>query len=289
MTVFDVLLPTRGRSHTIGPAISSVLGQTERDFRLRVVGDGCDEETERVVRAFPDPRISFTRFPKGGGFGYGNRNAVLREGDAPFVAYMTDDDLMFPDHLALARAALEASAAGLAAFRCAQVRYPDDLDPFFFPFDWKVPGLGGFLRNWFVGSANLVHRRSLFDRIGYWDASLQRFGDREFYRRARLAGEAIDSGETTLLRFFAAEWDARYASVAEPPQERYLERIRDPDWVRDLRSRVRTGPRGIRTRIAQGRDFLRFAARSGPKFARFAVRRRAPVDVPPGGLYSREK
>jgi glycosyltransferase involved in cell wall biosynthesis len=271
MSAFDVVLPTRGRSHTIGFAISSVLEQTERDLRLHVVGDGCGEETERVVRSFSDPRITFTRFPKGTGFGYGNRNAVLRAGNAPLVAYMTDDDLMLPDHLELARVALEAGPA-LVAFRCAQVRFPDELDPFFFPFDWKLPVLGGFLRNWFIGSANLAHRRSLFDRIGYWDASLLRFGDREFYRRARLAGEAAYSDETTLLRFFAAEWDARYPSLGEPPQERYVARIRDPDWVGGLRRRAATGRRGIPARLGQMRDFLRFAGRSGPKFARFAFR-----------------
>ena len=274
MSAFDVVLPTRGRSHTIGFAISSVLGQTERDFRLHVVGDGCGEETERVVRSFSDPRISFSRFPKGTGFGYGNRNAVLRAGNAPLVAYMTDDDLMFPDHLALARAALDRSPAALVAFRCAQVRFPDGLDPFFFPFDWKIPLAAAFLRNGFIGSANFVHRRPLFDRIGYWDASLVRFGDREFHRRARRAGEAIYSGETTLLRFFAREWDARYASLAEPPQKRYLDRVRDAAWVRDLRERVGTGPRGFRVRCSQARDFLRFAAGSGAKFARYALRRR---------------
>ncbi len=272
MTLFDVVLPTRGRPHTIGFAIASVLDQTEPDFRLHVVGDGCDEETERIARSAADPRVSFRRFPKGEGFGYGNRNAVLRASSAPYVAYMTDDDLMFPDHLALARAALEEGPAGLVAFRCAQVRFPDELDPFFFPFDWRLPVLGGFLRNWFVGSANLVHRRSLFERIGYWDASLLRFGDREFYRRARAADEASYSEETTLLRFFAAEWDARYAGLPEPPQGRYLARIRDSEWLRELRGRVVNEPRGIPARAGQIRDFLRFASRSGPKFARFALR-----------------
>jgi glycosyltransferase involved in cell wall biosynthesis len=274
MTLFDVVLPTRGRANTIRFAIASVLGQTEAAFRLHVVGDGCGEETERVVAGFDDPRITYWRFPKGPGFGYGNRNAVLRSSTSPYVAYMTDDDLMLPDHLSLAREALESGSRGLVAFRCAQVRFPDELDPFFFPFDWKISGLGGFLRNWFVGSANLAHRREIFGRIGYWDASLVRFGDREFYRRARLAGEAGYHDDVTLLRFFAAEWDARYASLAEPPQKRWLERIREPGFAGELRSRVRGGRRGAGVRLAQARDFVRFAARSGPKFARFVAHRR---------------
>jgi glycosyltransferase involved in cell wall biosynthesis len=283
VTLFDVVLPTWSRAHTVGFAIESVLRQTEPDFLLRVVGDGCGEETERVVAGFDDPRVTLARFPKGPGFGYGNRNAILRTSTSRYIAYMTDDDLMLPNHLALAREALEESRRGLVAFRCVQVRSPDDLDPFFFPFDWTVPVLGRFLRNWFVGSANLAHRRDLFDRIGYWDASLERFGDREFYRRARLAGEATYREDVTLVRFFAAEWDARYSELSEPPQKRWLERVGSPEFAAALRSRI-AGRRGSRVRLAQTRDFFRFAARSGPKFARFAVRRRAPVDSLPGGI-----
>ncbi|HET7451102.1 MAG TPA: glycosyltransferase family A protein [Thermoanaerobaculia bacterium] len=283
MTLFDVVLPTRGRAHTIGFAIESVLRQTEPDFLLHVVGDGCGEETERVVAGFDDPRVAYTRFPKGEGFGYGNRNAVLRVSTSPFVAYMTDDDLMLPEHLALARKALEESRRGLVAFRCAQVRFPDDLDPFFFPFDWRIPVLGDFLRNWFIGSANLAHRRGLFGRIGYWDASLERFGDREFYRRARLAGEATYREDVTLLRFFAAEWDARYAALSEPPQKRWLGRVGSRGFAEGLRSRI-AGRRGPRVRMAQARDFLRFAARSGPRFARFVARRRRSMDSLTGGI-----
>ncbi len=273
MTLFDVILPTRGRSHTIGYAIASVLDQTVADFTLEVVGDGCDEKTEAVVRAVSDPRVRFSRFPKGMGFGYVHRNTVLRRGTSPYIAYMTDDDLMFPDHLERALAVLEKGTPPLVAFRAAQVRYPDDLDPCFFAFDWGGGNFSQFLRNWFIGSGNLVHRRDLFDRLGYWDETLFRFGDREFYNRARTRGEAAFVDETTLLRFFAAQWDHRYTGLDEPPQAKYLVRLRDPPWRAALRSQARPGPRPPATRLRQARDFLRFAVRSGPRFARYAVHR----------------
>jgi glycosyltransferase involved in cell wall biosynthesis len=273
VTLFDVILPTRGRARTIGLAIGSVLAQTIGDFTLEVVGDGCDEATERAVLAIGDSRIRFSRFEKGMGFGYANRNAVLRRGRSPYVAYMTDDDLMFPDHLELALAALDRSGPSLVAFRAAQVRFPDDLDPNFFAFDWNLGFFSDFLRNGFIGSANLVHRRSLFDHIGYWDETLFRFGDREFHGRARRAGEGTFRNEVTLLRFFAEQWDRRYALLAEPPQARYADRMRDPEWRRSVRRRAGDGARGLRPRLAQGRDFMGFAVRSGPKFMRFAFHR----------------
>jgi hypothetical protein len=273
VTLFDVILPTRGRANTIGFAIGSVLDQTIGDFTLEVVGDGCDEATERAVRAVGDPRIRFSRFEKGRGFGYANRNAVLRRGESPYVAYMTDDDLLFPDHLERALAVLDRSGPSLVAFRAAQVRFPDDLDPNFFAFDWNLGFFTDFLRNGFIGSANLVHRRSLFDRIGYWDENLVRFGDREFHGRARRAGEGTFRNEVTLLRFFAAQWDRRYALLTQPPQARYAEAMRDPEWRGSVRRRAGDGPRRLPVRLAQGRDFMAFALRSGPGFMRFVFHR----------------
>jgi len=272
MSLFDVILPTRGRAHTIGFAIDSVLRQTVADFTLEVVGDGSDEQTERAVLDAADPRVRFTHFPKGMGFGYSHRNTVLRRGRSPYVAYMTDDDLLFPDHLELALSVLEKPGPSLAAFRAAQVRFPDDLDPRFFAFDWHLGGLSHFLRDWFIGSANLAHRRALFDRLGYWDETLFRFGDREFYNRARRAGESVFVDEVTLLRFFARQWDHRYALLPEPPQARYARLMRDPDWRLQLRRRAARGARGASVRLAQARDFLGFAIASGPRFLRFAAR-----------------
>lgn len=274
MSLFDVLLPTRGRSHTIGFAIASVLDQTVPDFTLHVAGDGCGEETAEVVRAIGDERVRFVAFPKGMGFGYAHRNAVLRASSAPFVAYMTDDDLLFPDHLERGLGALESGDRLLVALRAAQVRYPDDLDLHFFAYEWGP--LSVLLRRWFMGSANLVHRRTLFDRIGWWDETLPRFGDRDFYRRARATGEDAFVDETTVLRFFARQWEGRYAGLLEPPQKKYLARMRDPSWRDAVRAETRAGGRGLGTRWRQAREFGSWAVRSGPRFVRFAASRALP-------------
>jgi hypothetical protein len=190
------------------------------------------------------------------------------------IAYMTDDDLLFPDHLERGWSAIEAENLGLVALESAQVRFPDDLDLHFFAFDWKLAALSRFLKRWFIGSANLVHRRSLFDRIGFWDSELVRFGDREFYQRACDSRErtAFLPG-VTLLRFFAAQWDGKYGLLERPPQARYLERLGDPEWRRQVRQRAALPERPLAERIAQGRDFLSFALRSGPKFARHLAHR----------------
>ncbi len=281
-TLVDVVLATHARPHTIGYAIASVLAQTEARFTLHVVGDGCDDATAAVVTAVGDPRVRFHRFAKAPGFGYANRNAVLERVRSPFVAYMTDDDLWFPDHLQSALGALEGRGLDLVAFRSGQVRHPDEPDPHFFAFDWRLGPFSTFLRHWFMGAVGSVHRRSVFSAVGYWNDALVRFGDREFYNRVRVSAlRSAYLDHVTVLRFYAQHWDRLYAREAEPPQKRYLARVLDPAWTSSFRARARTGGRGLAVRRRQAADFSAFALRSGPKFLRFGwQRRRWPVPQP---------
>ncbi|HEV7498488.1 MAG TPA: glycosyltransferase family A protein [Vicinamibacteria bacterium] len=276
----DVILPTYRRPHTIGAAIRSVLRQTHQDLTLHVVGDGCSEETEAVVRACDDPRLRFQRFPKAAGFGYVHRNVVLKASAAPYVAYMTDDDLWFPDHLERALAVLREGQTGLVAFRSIQVRFPDVLDPYFFAFDWRLGPPSRWLRHWFMGSVNCVHRRDVFEAVGYWNDHLFRFGDREFYNRVRVSAvptRYVD--HVTVLRFYAQHWDGRYGQVAEPPQGRYLDKLADPAWRESVHAALGRRRDAV-VRRRQAADFFAFAIRSGPKFARFWYQKlRSPAPV----------
>jgi glycosyltransferase involved in cell wall biosynthesis len=281
----DILLPTHRRAHTLAYAIRSVLAQGHAEFRLHVVGDGCDGATESMVRSFEDPRVAFYRFPKAPGYGYGHRNDVLRRSSAPFVAYMTDDDLWFPDHLEQALDALQQSRLGLVAFRSCHVRFPGELDPFFFAFDWQSGRLSAFLRNWFMGSVNCVHRRDIFDQVGYWNDRLYRFGDRDFYNRVRRSSVPCEYRDCcTVLRFYAQHWDHRYASLAEgPPQKRYLDKLSDAAWRQAIREAAATCGRPLGVRKRQCLDFLLFGIRSGPKFVRFWLQKttsHGPSEVP---------
>lgn len=268
-TPVDIILPTHRRPHTIAYSIAAVLGQTHAQFTLHVVGDGCDDATAEIVRAVRDPRVRFYRFAKARGFGYANRNHVLRGTAAPVVAYAADDDLWFPDHLARGLEVLEQGDVDLVAFRSAHVQVPDLLDPHFFAFDWRATPLSAFLRNWFLGALTIVHRRSLFERVGYWNDELYRFGDREFFNRARGAGTSRYVDCITVLRFYALHWDAHYGGLSAPPQARYLERLADPAWREQVRAAAAPGARSLAVRRRQWADLARFALRSGPKFVRF--------------------
>ena len=92
----DVILPTYNRREFLPRAIGCILGQTFRDWRLLVVNDGGDDVAD-IVAGFGDDRIVYFNRPHAGKAA--QLNFALGQVTAPYVAYMDDDDDVFPEHL----------------------------------------------------------------------------------------------------------------------------------------------------------------------------------------------
>ncbi len=102
MTAATVLIPTHEHVEPLRHALASAQAQTLRDIEVFVVGDGVSDATRALVAGFSaaDPRIRFFDFPKGPRKGELHRHAALQHARGRFVAYLGDDDIWFPDHLA---------------------------------------------------------------------------------------------------------------------------------------------------------------------------------------------
>jgi glycosyltransferase involved in cell wall biosynthesis len=165
---FSVLLPTHNRADLIGYAIKSVLWQTEQDFELLIVGDGCTDDTADVVAGFGDPRIRWFHLPKAPFFGYANRNVALREAKGDFIGFVAHDDLLFPDHLVRLAESLERERAEWAYSRPLWVSADGRIVPFALNLT-NADELENFLT---VGNSIptpcVMHRRSCLETYGYW-------------------------------------------------------------------------------------------------------------------------
>lgn len=80
-------------------AISSALEQSFTDFEYLVMGDGCSDETEDVVRSFDDPRIRWTNLKQNHGNQADVNKIALRRARGDLIAYLNHDDLWYPEHL----------------------------------------------------------------------------------------------------------------------------------------------------------------------------------------------
>ena len=205
---FSVLIPTHNRSRLLRLSLSSVLAQTEQDFEVLVVGDGCTDDTADMVAAFADSRIRWFDLPKAPNFGYANRNVALRQAIGTYIAYVTDDDLVFPDHLALLAATLETSGAEWVYGRPLWVT-PEGLVVPFASNLLNIDELEIFVtsRN-HIPSSCVMHRRSCLEKYGYWPEEVASAGDWRYWIRIIEGGGHTNLGccllPTTL--HFNASW-----------------------------------------------------------------------------------
>src|SRR5258707_8831106 len=63
----SVIIATYNWSTVLRMAIHSVLWQTGQNFELLVIGDGCTDDSEDVVRSFGDARIHWHNLPVNSG------------------------------------------------------------------------------------------------------------------------------------------------------------------------------------------------------------------------------
>jgi glycosyltransferase involved in cell wall biosynthesis len=99
MPLVDVGMPAHGRPDFLTDALESVLGQRHPDWRLLVLDDPGGGLTEEAVRHYlRDPRVAYrpTNKPLSATEAM---TALLQAGDAPYFAFLHDDDGWGPGFL----------------------------------------------------------------------------------------------------------------------------------------------------------------------------------------------
>ncbi len=182
---FSILLPTYNRADIINIAIESVLNQTEKDFELLIAGDGCTDNTAEVVQQYlKDKRVKWFDLPKAPGFGYANRNKILKEAKGEYIAFIAHDDFLFPDHLEILGKILDEN-------KDVDIVYSRPLwvDPegIIVPSSFNIEDQN--ILDSFMNLANgipascIIHRKTCFDKVGYWNENLKNAADWDLWKR----------------------------------------------------------------------------------------------------------
>ncbi len=183
MPKFSILLPTHNRADVIGFAIESALNQTEPDFELLIVGDGCTDNTSEVVQAFADERIKWFDLPKAKGFGYANRNTVLKQAQGEYIAFLGHDNLYLPDHLSLMGNLLDGTLAEFAFSRPIWIDRNGQIYPGVGSLHHASTRQAFFDQGNFLPASPIVYRRTCHEKYGLWNEDLPRGGDWELWIR----------------------------------------------------------------------------------------------------------
>lgn len=182
------ILPTRNRASVLGRSIDSVFNQTLKDWELIVVDDGSTDDTERLVRAYSDPRIRYVRNTGRRGSAAA-RNFGISQSRAPILAFQDAGDEWLPQKLEAQLAAFDRLGPEVGVVYSPMTRRywdgskKDLAAPVFEAGDegtWRRAlgrGVGGIYLQ-----AALV-RRSAFDAVGGFDEDLNRWVDLDFFMR----------------------------------------------------------------------------------------------------------
>ena len=94
----SIIVPTYNRAHMVTETIDSILAQTFKDFELIVVDNESADNTEEVIKSYPDQRIRYFKHQNNGVVAV-NRNYGIGKAQGQYIAFCDDDDLWLPEKL----------------------------------------------------------------------------------------------------------------------------------------------------------------------------------------------
>ena len=176
-----VLMPVYNAEAYLREAISSILGQSFRDFEFLIIDDGSTDGSAEIIRSYSDPRIRFVQNVQNL-----RLTATLNKGlemtRGEYIARMDADDISLPERLAKQVAFLDTHpAVGIVgvwarAFGDAHFKIPHPADP-------------EHIRAKLLFDSALVHpavlmRRSHLDKHSLRYQPMGHFEDYELWQRA---------------------------------------------------------------------------------------------------------
>jgi glycosyltransferase involved in cell wall biosynthesis len=183
MPAVSIITCTYNRAHLIGETIESIIAQTFQDFEYIIVDEGSTDNTEEVVKSFPDSRIHYFKIPNTQGHLSAMRNFGIKKSQGKYIAFVDSDDLWLPEKLKKQFSALEAdNSIGFSYTDIETFNQREILSKTIYKKSGTFCGSAfeGLIHNEFVICATtLFFRKNCLDKIGYQNEDF-RSGDFDF-------------------------------------------------------------------------------------------------------------
>ena len=95
---FSIVIPTRNRAETLGPAIETCLSQDFEDFELLIVDNASSSATKELVESITDSRLKYIRRDEPLAMTH-NWNSALSETSGKWICFIGYDDGLMPGAL----------------------------------------------------------------------------------------------------------------------------------------------------------------------------------------------
>ncbi len=220
--IISVIIPAYNAARHIVSAVDSALAQTYPAVEIIVVDDGSADNTPDLLRPYRQARkITYMRQENKGLAAA--RNTGIRASSGHYVALLDADDIFLPEKLARQAAYLDAhpecgiSYCGLWHFNDAAPEKMLMLDYAYYSGAGVFPAL---LKKNFINPLSVVMRRSVFNTAGYFDESLRRSEDWDFWVRAAHAGIRFDYLPERLAKYRMGAGSLSYNAAGEVERKR---------------------------------------------------------------------
>lgn len=242
MTDATVLIPTFRHAWLLPLAVESALHQTDVSLELIVVGDGVEDASRVALEAFrADPRVRFFDRPKGPRNGEVHRHEALQHATGRIVCYLSDDDLLLPDHVAEMSRLLE--NADFAHPPSARFNSSATLE--FFPWNYARPEFVamGRARNGSIGLTGTAHTLEAYRRLPHGWRTTPPGLTTDHYMWAQfleLPGLRLAmSDRLTYLAFPEPAWGELPENERAAVLRTWLRRTREPGFAQELDAMLR--------------------------------------------------
>lgn len=206
MPRISMVLPALNASATLGETLESLCVQTYRDFELVFVDDGSKDDTRELVDRYRSRlplRILRHETPRGVA---ASLNDGIAASDSELVARIDADDLALSDRLERQLAFLDTYPDIDICGTAMQVFSTDERGDKQDRYVLRHPATDGRIRTALLQRCALSHpsimcRRSVFQRIGGYDAEMDFAEDYDLWCRAAVAGLRFGNLPEVLMRY----------------------------------------------------------------------------------------
>jgi len=222
----SAVMPVFNGERYLAEALDSVIAQARPADEIIIVDDGSTDASAAIVARYRNVRHVYQ--PNAGCAAARNRGVGEATGDV--VAFIDQDDLWMPDHLARMTDVLRGDGE-IAFAACAVENFLSPDVPFapadFDPLMLKHPQHG-------MGTNTLVVRRNAFARVGPFDVSMVPIDDSDWLLRA------IDAG-------------LRFVHLDQPSVRRRIHAGNQSTWTRSSPPIARLMARSLHASIQRRR------------------------------------
>lgn len=197
----SVILPTYNRIELLKESVDSVLKQTYHNLELIVIDDGSSDETKSYIENHLDKRIRLISQENMGRSSA--RNVGLLKSKGRLITFIDSDDLYLPNKIELeVKFLLDNPEYDViySAADCFQGSNHQNLIH-----RYKAEAFGSIYQQiaayvpLTICLPTVMFRRKVFETIGFFDITLDRFEDTDYWRRISKGFQFAALGEVTCL------------------------------------------------------------------------------------------